>query len=114
MAQQLGLKQQRAQSSGISIRSLPHRLSAPRPVLSSSHCCSRGNVQVCLAGKLDDVSLFADSSMLGPGSSASTSAAVAGGVETVVLKSKVCLDAMEPCGACNCLDLNVCWRPGHQ
>lgn len=67
--------------------------SVPRPCIRSSSSISSSRVQhVCFAGKLDEVSLFADSSMLGPGS-ASTSAAAkaaAGNIDEVELKSKVC------------------------
>jgi hypothetical protein len=86
---QLGMRQQqRAGAAQRRARSSPAcRALAPCAPSSSG----RPARHVCLAGKLDEVSLFADSSLLGP-SSASTSAAAAaaaGGVESVELKSKV-------------------------
>jgi hypothetical protein len=57
---------------------------------SSSGLVACGGPLACRAGKLDEVSLFADSSMLGPSSAAAAgAAAAAGGVESVELKSKV-------------------------
>jgi hypothetical protein len=64
----------------------PCRAFTPAGPSSSGRVATR---HVCHA-KLDEVSLFADSSMLGPSSKNSSAAAAAGGVETVELKSKVC------------------------
>lgn len=94
MAQQLGMQQRQRLGPG-QHRSLA-RPAGPvlRPSLNRSISSSRSISQICFAGgKLDDVSLFADSSLLSPGS-ASSSAAAQGpaGIESVELKSKLGLD----------------------
>jgi len=102
MASQLGIQQQqrlagaqqRQQQGRAAARSMVRPLlSAPRPFTAATSTTIRSRRQICFAGgKLDEVSLFADSSLLSP-SSASTSAAAqaaAGGVDGVELKSKVC------------------------
>lgn len=100
MAQQLGVRGQRLGSSGH--RRARSGLPVSSPVaprvsssVSSSVSGSGGGWSarhvVCRA-KLDEVSLFADSSLLSGPSGTATAATSAGGVETVELKSKLGLD----------------------
>lgn len=93
MAQQLGVRGQRMGSSGQRARSGVQFVQRPAVLVSRVSSISSGSSisrHVCLAGKLDEVSLFADSSMLGPSSSTTAAAqAAAAGVDSVELKSKV-------------------------
>lgn len=101
MQQQLGMMQQQQQRFA-SMQQRARSCAPARPVrsgtclraqrLAFSSGSSGGSTRrapVAAAGKLDEVSLFADSSLLGPGKTAAGAAAGPAGVDGVELKSQV-------------------------
>lgn len=98
MAAALGTGSQRLSVGHRSTAARPLGLSA-RPALAqrpgAPSSSGRAPAHICGAGKLDEVSLFADSSMLGP--SAASASGTAGGVESVELISKVRRPALGRC-----------------